>query len=162
MSKLHGEDHWRQVASIGLDLATRTPGCDSMVVVLFAVLHDALRIGDGNDPGHGARGAALARSLDLGRFGYNAEQIALVEVACRDHTGGGVSADPTIGACWDADRLTLWRVGITPAARYMSTVAGKEAAAAGRRFTTAWDWTEIERRTPRPSPRASFPPARQS
>ena len=162
MSKFHGEDHWRHVASIGLELAAQTPGCDATVVLLFAVLHDAQRVGDDHDPGHGARGAALARSLDLGRLGYTAEQLALVEAACRDHTGGGVSADPTIGACWDADRLTLWRVGITPAARYMSTVSGKEAAAAGRRFTGATDWSEIERRIPRPSPRAPSPPPRQS
>lgn len=90
------EDHWRQVASIGLDLAARTPGCDLIVVVLFAVLHDAQRIGDEQDPPHGARGAALARSLDLGRFGFGREQLALVEAACRDHTGGALSDGLTL------------------------------------------------------------------
>jgi len=145
-SIFHGEDHWRHVASIGLDLAARTPDSDPTVVVLFAVLHDAQRIGDDRDPGHGARGAALARSLDLSRFGFSARQVALVETACRDHTGGGLSGDPTIGTCWDADRLTLWRVGIEPEAMYMSTAAGKEAAAAGRRFGTVKDWSEVARR----------------
>ena len=146
VSMFHGEDHWRQVASIGLDLAARTPGCDPIVVVLFALLHDAQRIGDDPDPPHGARGAALARSLDLGRFGFSREQLALMEAACRDHTGGGLSDDPTIGTCWDADRLTLWRVGIEPAARYMSTAAGREAAASGRRFACVSDWAEVARR----------------
>ena len=34
---------------------------------------------------------------------------------------GCVHADPTIGTCWDADRLDLWRVGITPHARFLRT-----------------------------------------
>jgi uncharacterized protein len=145
-STFHGEDHWRHVASIGLDLAARTLECDLTVVILFAVFHDARRIGDDDDPPHGERGAALARSLDLGRFGLSATQLALVETACRGHTGGGLSGDPTIGTCWDADRLTLRRVGTTPNARYMSTAAGKEAAGSGRRFAAATDWSEISRR----------------
>jgi uncharacterized protein len=103
-----------------------------MVLVLFAVLHDARRIGDDHDPQHGERAAALARSLDLGRFGVREDQLAVLEIACRDHTTGGVSNDPTIGTCWDADRLLLWRVGITPEARYMSTKPGRLAAASGR------------------------------
>jgi len=142
-SAFHGEDHWRHVASIGLDLARRTHECDAIVVVLFAVLHDARRIGDDDDPQHGVRGAALARSLDLGRFGLTAPQVALVETACRDHTGGTLSDDPTIGTCWDADRLTLWRVGIEPAVVYMSTAAGKKAAASGERFDRAKTWYDI-------------------
>jgi hypothetical protein len=37
------------------------------------------------------------------------------------------SADPTIGACWDADRLNLWRVGVAPARRLLSTAAARSA-----------------------------------
>jgi len=150
-SRFHGEDHWRDVASIGLDLAERTRECDPIVVVLFAVLHEARRIGDDHDPLHGERAATLAHSLELGRFGLSGPQVALVASACRDHTGGGLSADPTIGTCWDADRLTLWRVGIEPGVRYMSTIAGKEAAASRRRFARATPWSEISRRVPGPS-----------
>jgi len=65
-SEFHGEDHWREVASIGLELARSTSECDAIVVALFAVLHDAHRIGDDADPPHGARGAALVRSLVYG------------------------------------------------------------------------------------------------
>jgi hypothetical protein len=32
---------------------------------------------------------------------------------------------PTVGACWDADRLNLLRVGMTPDARFMSTAEGR-------------------------------------
>jgi len=154
-SAFHGEDHWRDVASIGLELAPSTSACDAIVVVLFAVLHDAHRIGDDDDPLHGARGAALVRSLDLERLGFAESQLALVADACRGHTGGAVSGDPTIGTCWDADRLTLRRVGVEPAVRYMSTAAGKEAAAARRRFVPVTDWSEITRRVrelSRPAP----------
>ena len=70
----------------------------------------------------------------------------LAETASNGHTGGGLSKDPTIGTCWDADRLTLRRVGIEPAARYMSTAAGKAAAASGRRFARVSDWSALARR----------------
>ena len=150
-SVFHGEDHWRDVASIGLDLAERTRECDPIVVCLFALLHDARRIGDDDDPQHGARGAALVHSLELGRFGFSAAQFALVETACRGHTGGALSGDPTIGTCWDADRLTLWRVGIAPTVAYMSTAAGRETVASGKRVARAMDWSEVARRLRRPS-----------
>src|SRR5204862_15560 len=104
------------------------------------------RIGDDHDPPHGVRGAALVRSLGLGRFGLSETQLALAETASRDHTGGGLSADPTIGTCWDADRLTLRRVGIEPAARYMSTPSGRAAAASGRRFPRVTEWSALARR----------------
>ena len=145
-SEFHGEDHWREVASIGLELARSTSECDAIVVALFAVLHDAHRIGDDADPPHGARGAALVRSLDLRRFGLSEKQLMLAETAANGHTGGGLSKDPTIGTCWDADRLTLRRVGIEPAARYMSTGAGRAAAASGRRFARVTDWSALARR----------------
>jgi uncharacterized protein len=39
-----------------------------------------------------------------------------------------VSEHPTIGTCWDADRLDLGRVGARPDPKYMSTEARKRAA----------------------------------
>ena len=45
---------------------------------------------------------------------------------------GDPHADPTIGTCWDADRLDLWRVGITPHVRFLCT------AAAHDRVTQDW------------------------
>ena len=145
-SEFHAEDHWRQVASIGVDLAAETRG-DPVVVLVFAVLHDAMRMGDDDDPPHGARGGELARSIGLESFGLSPAQIALVEEACRGHTGGAVSKDATIGTCWDADRLTLWRVGTPPSPRYMSTVPGRRLASAGKRIGShPPTWTEIAAR----------------
>ncbi|MCA9794566.1 MAG: hypothetical protein KC910_22315, partial [Candidatus Eremiobacteraeota bacterium] len=45
-----------------------------------------------------------------------------------DHEKGRVSQDPTIGACWDADRLDLDRVGKAPDPDLMSTPTGKKLA----------------------------------
>jgi uncharacterized protein len=57
---------------------------------------------------------------------------------------GQVADDPTIGACWDADRLNLWRVGKTPDPRLLSTAAARDpdliaeaASFHGRRYTWA-------------------------
>lgn len=33
--------------------------------------------------------------------------------------------DPTLGVCWDADRVNLWRVGIRPDTFRLSTAAAK-------------------------------------
>jgi hypothetical protein len=43
--------------------------------------------------------------------------------ACTAHTDAGFRDDPTIGVCFDSDRLNLWRVGITPDPKYLSTDA---------------------------------------
>ncbi|MBB6018173.1 hypothetical protein HNQ04_003450 [Deinococcus radiopugnans ATCC 19172] len=32
--------------------------------------------------------------------------------ACKHHASGQTTDEPTLGACWDADRLDLPRVGI--------------------------------------------------
>ncbi|WP_309570416.1 hypothetical protein [Deinococcus sp.] len=52
----------------------------------------------------------------------------VLALACHGHERGHVSADPTIGACWEADRLELVRVGMRPRAALMSTAAGQAAA----------------------------------
>ena len=57
--------------------------------------------------------------------------MELLAEACRDHTSGPHHGDPTIGTCWDADRLDLGRVGIIPQEEFMSTQLGKRIARAG-------------------------------
>jgi uncharacterized protein len=110
-SVLHGSGHWRRVAVAGLVLAEEVPECDRDLVLLFALLHDSQRLNEGEDSGHPARAADFAATLDLG---IEAERLATLLYAIRYHTDGQTSADPTIGVCWDADRLNLWRVGIIP------------------------------------------------
>ena len=74
-----------------------------------------MRENDSVDPRHGPRAAAFEGQLhDEGLLGVTATQLELLQHACFEHTNGKVSSDPTVGACWDADRLDLPRVGVTP------------------------------------------------
>jgi uncharacterized protein len=125
-SKIHGPEHWRRVAENGLQLVVETPGADAQVVQAFAAFHDSQRRTDGGDPDHGARAAALARSLGLQ---LDDDQLELLCMALIEHDRGLVSDDPTIGAAWDSDRLDLVRLGKQPRAELMSTDAGKRQAA---------------------------------
>jgi uncharacterized protein len=128
-STLHGPRHWRAVARVGIELAARVPGADLELVALFALLHDAQRWTDGHDPEHGARAATLAGELhERGVLDLAPDRLGLSRHACTLHADGQTSADPTVGVCWDADRLNLWRVGITPARRLLSTAAARAPA----------------------------------
>lgn len=127
-STLHGDGHWRRVARIGARLATVESGCDPWIVLLFALLHDAGREHDGHDPGHGPRAAARARALEGAGFALGPRRLMLLESACFAHADGEVSHDPTVGVCWDADRLDLWRCGMTPDPRYLSSCAALDPA----------------------------------
>ena len=115
----HGPPHWTRVAALGLEVAP--DDADSTVVMLFALLHDAARRKDGYDPQHGPRAAELARRLNGDTFRLDADRLDRLVYACAHHTGGETTTDPTIGACWDADRLDIGRYGQKPDAAYLST-----------------------------------------
>lgn len=125
----HGVDHWRHVAANGAMLAALTPGADATVVECFAVIHDARRANEYKDVNHGPNGARLAQELhELGVLPVTGSRLAKLIEACRLHDTGAMSTDPTVACCYDADRLDLGRVGITPDPKYLSTKAGKRAA----------------------------------
>ena len=124
---VHGPDHWQRVERNALEIAPHT-GADVLLVRLFAVLHDSNRLNDSHDPEHGARASAWARELHGVRFQLDADRLDLLCDAMTRHDKGHVSVDPTIGTCWDADRLDLPRVGIRPAVRFMSTARGRHLA----------------------------------
>jgi uncharacterized protein len=124
---IHGLTHWRTVAENGERLCPDT-GADPKVVRLFAYLHDHCRLDDEGDPDHGKRAADGLRQIPAPLLNATPAQMKLLDYAIRHHVDGDVSDDPTIGTCWDADRLDLGRVGIIPDERYMSTVRGKEHA----------------------------------
>jgi uncharacterized protein len=123
----HGVAHWSRVRLNGITLAKAT-GADPVVVELFAFLHDSCRQTDGHDNMHGARAAEFVGTLQGREIYLNESQLATLQHACRDHTHGGISNDPTIATCWDADRLDLGRVGIEPDPEYLCTAAAKNPA----------------------------------
>ncbi len=125
-SLLHGTTHWRQVAAAGLVAARQTAGADIALVFCFAMLHDAFRQDDGPDPEHGRRGAeALERLCADDWLRLDGRQHMVLFEALVDHPHGRTSLDPTIGCCWDADRLDLPRVGVRVDPALLSTVAGR-------------------------------------
>ena len=127
LGELHGISHWERVERNGLLLAT--PECDVTVIRLFAYLHDSCRETDGYDLEHGPRAAKMMESLRNNLLkDLNDEQFAMLQHACRLHTTTHLTGNPTIDACFDADRLDLGRVNIKPDPEKMATEKGKEMA----------------------------------
>ena len=127
LGTLHGVSHWERVERNGLLLAT--PECDETVIRLFAYLHDSCRENDDYDLEHGPRAAKMMEGLrDNLLKDLSDEQFALLQMACRQHTTVRRTGNPTVDACFDADRLDLGRVGITPIPEKMATEKGKKMA----------------------------------
>ena len=122
---LHGPSHWRRVESNGLLIASES-GADITVVRRFALFHDSRRENEFTDPDHGRRGADLARSLRGLEFQIEDARFDLLMEASEGHTDLTHHDHPSIGTCWDADRLDLGRVGITPDPAYLNTAKAKE------------------------------------
>lgn len=131
----HGVVHWARVLENGLRVAGVT-GADREVVTLFALFHDSRRVNEYRDDGHGLRGAELAHSLRSSLVQLDDMRFELLYEACRLHTDGRTDGDATLQACWDADRLDLGRVGITPKPHRLCTDAARGILAwADRRAT---------------------------
>lgn len=144
---IHGDSHWRRVAEAGLHIAD-AEGVDRHAVLLFAILHDCRRENDGRDPQHGPRAAALARATGHEALGVTPQVLDRLAHAMHHHTDGLTTDDPLVGACWDADRLDLPRVGIAPDPAYLSTAEARRAAATGRfsQFERApMTWEDLQR-----------------
>lgn len=122
---LHGLGHWARVLENGLHLADST-GANRLVVSLFAVLHDCRRWNEGTDRGHGPRAAELVDGVQSLVPALTAEDADVLRYACAHHADGHVHDDPTIGTCWDADRLDLARVWIQPRPSLLCTDAARE------------------------------------
>lgn len=150
----HGPRHWRDVARIGLALWAEGVDIskeDLTIVLLFAMLHDTQRHTEFEDPEHGERAAALASRLgNSGRIldWLDNDSAVRLAQALSDHDKGEImdpSDDVAIAVCWDADRLTLPRVGIKPDPAYLSTKQAEEPVAQSsailllKRDDVSWD-----------------------
>jgi len=120
-----GMTHWLKVLDNARLIAECNNKVDKDVITAFALLHDCKREDDGADKGHGARAADFIITIDLG---LTQEQMGLLVTACILHDQDVISNSPTVGACLDADRLELTRVGIIPDPALMSSYFGKYIA----------------------------------
>ncbi|MCK9250387.1 MAG: hypothetical protein M0P31_15610 [Solirubrobacteraceae bacterium] len=151
-SQIHGPSHWRAVGATAAELVAAPPpgpadvvgdggdagreptgpdpvAADRELLLLFALLHDACRLDDGRDLEHGPRAEVLLADLrTAGHLDLAADRADVLAEALRDHTAGGLSVEPTIAVCWDADRLLIGRVGIVPDPRFCSTAEGRRRA----------------------------------
>ena len=124
---IHGPRHWRRVSRLGLRIA-RQEGADALVVAVFAACHDVARIHDGRDMEHGPLGARRVRDELAAQLGLAETRLDLLLVAITEHTWGRVSSDPTIGACWDVDRLDLVRIGFALDPDLLSTASARSGS----------------------------------
>ena len=120
----HGPCHWDRVLKNGLLIAKEDPYIDKLIIILFSYIHDSKRIDEYTDSKHGERAASSIEELEkLKLINISHKQKEILHFAVKNHNEGNISKNPTIGACWDADRLELNRVGIFPRPEFFSTKA---------------------------------------
>lgn len=137
LNGFHGPAHWLRVRSNGLALAAATPGADVQVVEVFALFHDGWRENEDRDPQHGERAAAQVTAFAAeGALPLTPGQVETLVAACAGHNHPQVSADPTIGCCWDGDRLDLSRLDRRPRADRLSTAAALDPALQARAWSS--------------------------
>ena len=120
----HGVYHWGRVLDNGTQIAKEI-GADLEIVQLFALFHDSRRINENRDPDHGRRGAEFAATLRGELIHLETDRFEMLHYACSFHTDGLTDGDPTVQACWDADRLDLGRVYIDLNRKYLCTSVAK-------------------------------------
>ena len=123
---LHGVQHWIRVHDNGLWLSSFDSEINPTIVMLFGILHDSCRLFDDEDIDHGSRASQLVEELNGEFFHISDEEKSSLCYACLMHSYPLISFDPTVGACWDADRLELSRAGIEINPKYLSTQIAKD------------------------------------
>lgn len=129
---VHWEHCWEN-AKLLIPITQANP----IVVQLFCYLHDCCAVNSGEEPEHGPAAAFFIKQNSTLFSFLTAQEFKLLIDACADHTFHKLSKDPTIGTCWDADRLDLGRLGIYPKAEFFSTQAAKDPAIIERAYQTS-------------------------
>jgi len=126
INSIHGISHWKQVEAIGHRLSASTKA-DKVVVSYFAYLHDSKRQNEDEDLGHGETASIYCEQLyKQGVLKVTENQLSQLLYACKFHSDNKAKTDDmTIATCWDADRLDLNRIGITPDPFFLHTNEGK-------------------------------------
>lgn len=120
-STVHGVRHWKQTMWASCRLLAEEPRADPAVALVFGLVHDCLRVLEAADPEHGLRAARLV--IELVRehlLDLSDDQLEMVKAACEHHSESLWTSNPTVGICWDADRVGLWRLGLRPEPTGMS------------------------------------------
>ena len=129
LGETHGLSHWQRVERNGILLSMENgrfrDDINIKVVRFFAYLHDKCRLNDWADLEHGVRSADMLVTIRATILkDFTDEEVSLLEKACRYHTTELRTGLPTIDVCFDADRLDLCRVGITPNPKLMASKQG--------------------------------------
>jgi uncharacterized protein len=124
---VHGVGHWSRVRANGLSISAAN-GANKLIVEYFAFLHDVCRQTNTLDNGHGKRAALFAKSIRKDLIKLSDEEFDLLIVALEDHNEKSKNNNITVRTCWDADRLDLIRIGITPDSVRLCTEVGKQLA----------------------------------
>jgi len=140
-SGIHGAAHWSRVRLNGLYLA-EINGADKSVIEYFAFLHDSKRLEDGLDPEHGCRAAEYAKKYLRNDIALEDNKFDLLLEAMEGHTHGVMHDSITIATCWDADRLDLFRCGITPDPARLCTRDGKRQEVITAAVLRSQDWLD--------------------
>lgn len=123
---IHGPRHWARVHRNAMWIAEEmVDEVDSRVLEYFSFLHDSCRVNENRDPGHGSRAAELARDIRDEHISLDDEAFYKLLDALIGHSNTRFNDDPTIQACWDADRLDIGRIGIVPDRYKLGTTAAK-------------------------------------
>jgi uncharacterized protein len=122
-SELHGLSHLREVAMLAGKIAAES-GVDVEAAMVAGFLHDCGRVDDGGGNQHALDSAALAGPVLRELFPHlDARRICQAIAA---HADGTTTDDLLAGALWDADRLTLERLGRTVREGLLSTPAARQ------------------------------------
>lgn len=123
---IHGVAHWSRVWHHGKRMAQELD-VNPRIPAWFSFLHDSQRENDDYDENHGSRAADFAMILrNQGNIGLDRREFDALCYAMQKHSDGHTEADVSVQVCWDADRLDLGRVGITPNGKYLCTEMAKQ------------------------------------
>lgn len=124
-SGLHGFSHFARAFRFGMRLCKYHQEINQKVVQLFSILHDSQRRNEHLDKWHGPRGAELAVHLRP-YLPITDDEFSILVTACSLHTVEKTHENVTVQACFDSDRLDLWRIiGTVPDPDFLSTPTAK-------------------------------------
>jgi uncharacterized protein len=124
-SWLHGTAHLREVALLAGYIASQS-GADMESAMVAGFLHDCGRVDDGGGNRHAHDSACQALAILQKHFPHLDADRLCDTIRC--HADGKVTDDPIAGAVWDADRLTLERLGYGVREDMLSTTEGRRLA----------------------------------